>query len=139
MEGGGVLFGMDSSLKGGSDFLLLNSSLGFNNQFKDTGAKQKKIKFRRGKPGARPLGEKKETERSEKKRDEMDDIKNKLDALGDPYENMDMKTKRTQALHHFYTKLQARIIRALGNFGVDSGHHSAIHSFFLLRNYFIRK
>ena len=91
--------------------------MGFdNNKFKDTGAKQKNTKFRRGKPGSRPLGEKETKERYEKKRGEIEDIKNKLDALGDPFDEMDMKTKKTLALHHYYTKLQARIDGALGYF-----------------------
>ena len=45
----------------------------------------------------------------------MKDIKKKLDGVGEPYDNMDMKTKKTHALHHFYSKLQARIDTAPGS------------------------
>ena len=58
------------------------------------------------KPGAKPLGEKEERKRQEARNEQLESIAEKLDAIGDPYENMDMKTKREHALFHFFSKLQ---------------------------------
>ena len=75
--------------------------------------KRKTIKFGKGKPGTKPMGKKKEKKRKDKMQEHMADIKNKLDMVGDPFDNMDMKTKKMHALSQYYTKLQAR--NDLGN------------------------
>ena len=42
------------------------------------------------------------TEVEERKKEQYTDIVHKLKVIGDPYDHMDMKTKKTHALYHFY-------------------------------------
>ena len=41
-----------------------------------------------------------------KKGEQYKDIINKLESIGDPYDEMDMKTKKEHAVHHFYDNMK---------------------------------
>ena len=74
--------------------------------FKVVGHKGRRKKWRTNKVGTRPVGEKKENSRKKKRGEQYSDIINKLESIGDPYDDMDMKTKKEHAVHHFYDKMK---------------------------------
>ena len=49
-----------------------------------------------------------EKQRQEKKETQYADILEKIEKVGDPYDSMNMKTKKTHALAHFYEHLKVR-------------------------------
>ena len=52
-----------------------------------------------------------EKQRQEKKETQYADILEKIEKVGDPYDSMNMKTKKTHALAHFYEHLKVRNIK----------------------------
>ena len=59
-------------------------------------------KWRQGKDRTNPLGDRKETEMKDKKDQQYADILKKIDIIGDPYDMMNMKDKKSHALASFY-------------------------------------
>ena len=59
-------------------------------------------KWRKGKDRTNPLGDRKETEMKDKKDNQYADILKKINIIGDPYDDMNMKTKKTHAFASFY-------------------------------------
>ena len=63
-------------------------------------------RWRKHKVEGRPIGKKEQEKRDVKKEEQYSDILEKLTSIGDPYENMDMLTKKTHALHLFYSEMK---------------------------------
>ena len=74
--------------------------------FKVVGHKGRRKKWRTKKVGSKPNGEKENNRRKMKKGEQYKDIINKLESIGDPYDEMDMKTKKEHAVHHFYDNMK---------------------------------
>ena len=71
--------------------------------------KKKKGKNRRqGKVRSNPKGDKMGKQVQEKKDTQYEDILQKIEKIGDPYDSMNMKTKKTHALAHFYEHLKVQ-------------------------------
>ena len=75
-----------------------NLSVDFQRKIKKKSGK----KWRKGKDRSNPNGQKKVTEVEERKKEQYTDIVHKLKVIGDPYDHMDMKTKKTHAFYHLY-------------------------------------
>ena len=60
------------------------------------------MKWRRGRDRTNSHGEIEDDKVMDKKREQYEDILSNLAIIGDPYDNMDIQTKKTHALHHFY-------------------------------------
>ena len=77
--------------------------------------RRKRRKRRRGghcrkkKTEGKSHGNEEEEKRQEKKGTQYNDILDKLEGIGDPYEDMDMLTKKTHALHQFYSYMKVKI------------------------------
>ena len=66
-------------------------------------------KWRKGRDRTNPSGEIREKEAEEKNENNYSEILNKLEIIGDPYDQMNMKTKKTHTLHHFYDYIKVMI------------------------------
>ena len=71
--------------------------------------RKKRRNWRKHRAPGRPHGTKEKKLKEEKLSTQYQDILDKLDSVGDPYENMDMVTKKTHALNHFYRILKVNI------------------------------
>ena len=56
---------------------------------------------------SRPVGSKEQIKRNDKKASQYEEIVDKVEGLSNPYEDMDMLTKKKHAIYHFYSELEA--------------------------------
>ena len=67
---------------------------------------------RKGKSGARPMGDR-EAQREKRRDEEFDHIVKNLDSLGNPYDQMDINTKKLHALSMYYEKVKVLMLSIL--------------------------
>ena len=77
-------------------------------KYKLQGVSKKKPgkRWRKGKDKTNPKGAKRMADFEKRKEDLYIDIVNKLQLIGDPYDQMDMKVKKIHALHHVYKQME---------------------------------
>ena len=78
--------------------------------------RKKKKKLKRVKNGSKPMGSR-ELQRQKKREDEYKQIVKNLEDLGtsNPYDEMDMETKRKHTLSLFYEKIKVEFLVYLKN------------------------
>ena len=67
---------------------------------------------RKGKAGSRPMGDS-EVQREKLRDEEFHQIVKNLDDLGNPYDQMDINTKKLHALSMYYEKVKVLILSIL--------------------------
>ena len=68
------------------------------------------MKWRQGKAGSKPFGNKEEQRRVDMKENEFAEVLSRLDVLGDPFNDMNIEEKKRHGLFLFYDKIKVFFI-----------------------------